>query len=87
MEFWVNMTFWFLAMYPPPPQDWKIFLKVDFSKGTLELADVPPPKIQKSSKNEILVFGLYATSDDGLSKPSDESHLKCKKHGCQIIKK
>ena len=41
----------------------------------------------KSSKNEMLIFGLHSTSDDQLSDPSDESHPKCKKYGCQIVKK
>ena len=35
-----------------------------------------PPK---SSKNEMLIFGLCSTSDDWLSNLSDESQPKCKK--------
>ena len=35
-----------------------------------------PPK---SSKNEMLVFGLRSTSGDWLSNPSNESQLKCVK--------
>ena len=35
-----------------------------------------PPK---TSKNEMLVFGLCSTSDDQLSDPSDASWLKCQK--------
>ena len=35
-----------------------------------------PPK---SSKNEILVFGLCSTSDDQPSDPSEESQPKCEK--------
>ena len=35
-----------------------------------------PPK---SSKNEMLIFGLHSTSDDWMSDPGDESQLKCKK--------
>ena len=114
--------------------DWKIFPKVDFSEGGLELANVtptpsegtfeladvtpppPPPTglkkssknecsfldyiqllmisqaIQamtvaqnvkkmaaKSSKNEMLIFGLHLTSNNQLSILSDESRPKCKK--------
>ena len=33
-----------------------------------------PPK---SSKNEILVFGLHSTSDDQLSNPSKKCQPKC----------
>ena len=33
----------------------------------------------KSSKNEMLVFGLHLTSDDQLSNLSDESHPNCEK--------
>ena len=33
----------------------------------------------KSSKNEMLIFGLHSTSDDQPSDPSDESQPKCKK--------
>ena len=36
-------------------------------------------KAPKSSKNEILIFGLHSTSDDQPSDPSNESQLKCKK--------
>ena len=32
----------------------------------------------KSSKNEMLIFGLRSTSDDRPSDSSDESQLKCK---------
>ena len=35
-----------------------------------------PPK---SSKNEMLVFGLRSNSDDQLSNPSNESQPKCDK--------
>ena len=35
-----------------------------------------PPK---SSKREMLIFGLCSTSDDQPSDPSDESQPKCKK--------
>ena len=35
-----------------------------------------PPK---SSKNEMLIFGLHSTSDDCLSDLSDESQPKCEK--------
>ena len=35
-----------------------------------------PPK---SSKNEMLIFGLHSTSDDQLSDLSDESQSKCEK--------
>ena len=35
-----------------------------------------PPK---SSKNEMLIFGLHSTSDDWLSNPSDESRPKMQK--------
>ena len=111
--------------------DWKIFPKVDFSEGGLELANVPPPPSEgtfeladvtppptglkkssknecsfldyiqllmisqaiqamtvaqnvkkmaaKSSKNEMLIFGLHLTSNDQLSILSDESRPKCKK--------
>ena len=78
------MTFWFLVMYPHPPQNQnKIFYpKLDLSwpmyppprifflsKVRFELADVPPhPRIEK-----------YLTSDHELSDPSDESQLKCEK--------
>ena len=34
-------------------------------------------KRAKSSKSEMLIFGLCSTSDDWLSDPSDESQLKC----------
>ena len=57
---------------PPTPQNQKIFL----SKVRFELAKKRPPK---SSKNEMLVFGLHSTSDDQLSDPSGESRSKCKK--------
>ena len=34
----------------------------------------PPPRIEKkSSKNEMLAFGLHSTSDDQMSDPSDKS--------------
>ena len=33
----------------------------------------------KSSKNEMLIFGLCSTSDDHPSNLNDESQLKCKK--------
>ena len=33
----------------------------------------------KSSKNEMLIFGLHSTSDDHPSNLNDESQLKCKK--------
>ena len=33
----------------------------------------------KSSKNEMLVFGLHSTSDDQLSNLSNESQLNCEK--------
>ena len=33
-------------------------------------------KAPKSSKTEMLVFGLHSTSDDRLSDPSDESQSK-----------
>ena len=36
-------------------------------------------KPPKSSKNEMLVFGLLSTSDDWLSDLSDESRPKCEK--------
>ena len=39
----------------------------------------------KSSKNEMLVFGLLSTSDDQLSNCCNKSCHKCKKNGCQII--
>ena len=35
-----------------------------------------PPK---SSKNEMLIFGLRSNSDDRASNPSNESQLKCDK--------
>ena len=35
-----------------------------------------PPK---SSKNEMLIFGLHSTSDDQLCNPSNKSQLKCGK--------
>ena len=43
----------------------------------------------KSSKNEMLIFGLHSTSDDHSSNLNDESQLKCKKNGllnCQKMK-
>ena len=43
----------------------------------------------KSSKNEMLIFGLRSTSDDHPSNLNDESQLKCKKNGplnCQKMK-
>ena len=36
-----------------------------------------PPK---SSKNEMFIFGLHSTSDDGLSDPSKKRQPKCKKN-------
>ena len=33
----------------------------------------------KLSKNEMLIFGLYSTSDDQPSDPKDKSQPKCKK--------
>ena len=42
-----------------------------------------PPK---SSKNEMLVFGLCSTSDDQLSNPSNESQLKCDKRPPKSLK-
>ena len=36
-------------------------------------------KPPKSSKNEMLVFGLHSTSDDWLCNPSNKSWLKCGK--------
>ena len=36
-----------------------------------------PPK---SSKTEMLIFGLHSTSDDRPSDPSGESQSKCKKN-------
>ena len=36
-------------------------------------------KAPKSSKNEMLGFGLHSTSDDQLSDLSDEIQLKCEK--------
>ena len=41
----------------------------------------------KLSKDEMLVFGLCSTCDDHPNNPSNESHPKCKKNGCQIVKK
>ena len=43
----------------------------------------------KSSRNEMLIFGLCSTSDDHRSNLNDESQLKCKKNGplnCQKMK-
>ena len=40
----------------------------------------------KSSKNEMLIFGLCSTSDDQLSDPNDESHPKCKKMAPKLSK-
>ena len=36
-------------------------------------------KPPKSSKNEMLIFGLHPNSDDWPSNPSNESQLKCDK--------
>ena len=41
----------------------------------------------KSSKNEMLIFGLCSTSHDWLSNLSKESQTKCEKNDHQIIKK
>ena len=41
----------------------------------------------KSSKNEMLIFGLHSTSHDGLSDPSDESQPKCKNVATKSSKK
>ena len=47
------------------------------------LSDESQPKCEesphKSSKNEMLGFGLRSNSDDWLSNPSNESQLKCDK--------
>ena len=40
----------------------------------------------KSSKNEMLVFGICSTSDDWSSNLSDKSHPKCE-NGHQVVKK
>ena len=40
----------------------------------------------KSSKNEMLVFGLLSTSDDQPSYLSDESQPKCKKLATKLSK-
>ena len=46
-------------------------------------SDESQPKCEKSlpksSKNEMLIFGLHSTSDDQLSDPSDKSQSKCEK--------
>ena len=39
---------------------------------------MPEKMAAKSSKNEMLIFGLRSTSDDWPSNPSNESCLKCK---------
>ena len=47
------------------------------------LSDESEPKCEKSpcksSKNEMLSFGLHSTSDDWPSNPSNENRLKCHK--------
>ena len=40
----------------------------------------------KSSKNEMLIFGLCSTSDDQPSNWSDKSHTKCEKNGHKLSK-
>ena len=40
----------------------------------------------KSSKNEMLIFGLCSTSDDQLSNLSNESCLKCEKMATKLSK-
>ena len=42
-----------------------------------------PPK---SSKNEMLIFGLHSTSDDYLSDLSDKSQPKCEKRSPKSLK-
>ena len=48
-----------------------------------EMQKKPP----KSSKNEMLIFGLHSTSDDRPSDLSDESQPKCKKRHPKSLKK
>ena len=43
-------------------------------------------KDPKSSKNEMLVFGLHSNSDDQPSNPSNESQLKCEKMPPESLK-
>ena len=62
----------FPPLTPPHPESEQLFL----SKVRFQLADVHPSPQgleKKSSKNEMLVFGLHSTSDDWLSNLSDES--------------
>ena len=40
----------------------------------------------KSSKNEMLIFGLHSTYDDRLSNLSDKSCLKCEKMATKLSK-
>ena len=40
----------------------------------------------KSSKHQMLIFGLCSTSDDWLSYSSNESHPKCKKLPAKLSK-
>ena len=48
---------------------------IQATKRRLKCKKRPP----KSSKNEMLGFGLHSTSDDQLSNLSDEIQLKCDK--------
>ena len=60
-----------------------MFPKVDL---TWVMYPSAPPHAQKSSKNEMLIFGLHSTSDDWPSDWREESHLKCEKMAAKLSK-
>ena len=68
----IFFTSWQCSSFLMGNEDW---LSDPSDESQLECEKRPP----KSSKNEMLIFGLRSTSDDWLSDLSDKSQPKCKK--------